>query len=115
MKRLVIFLALVFLFSISFGQENLIPKQYRPIKEIHGDLDKDGMDEKVIVYDMTDKEDEINGVDREIIVFRKDKTKWIVWHRSTNAIGNSKDGGMMGDPFEDIEIKNGTLIISQSG
>lgn len=115
MKQLVILLITFFLLHTSFGQSNLIPKQYQPIKEIYGDLNKDNIDERVVVYNMADKEDEINGVDREIIIFRKYQGKWTVWHRSTNAIGNSKDGGMMGDPFGDIEIKNGLLLISQSG
>ena len=47
--------------------------------------------------------------------FKKEKDEWKIWHRSTNAIGNTRDGGMMGDPFEDIEIKNGVLLISESG
>jgi hypothetical protein len=115
MKQLVILLVTFSLFKTSFGQENLIPGQYKPIKEIYGDLNKDGMEEKVVVYNMTDKRDEPNGIDREVVIFTKDKGKWVVWHRSTKAVGNSKDGGMIGDPFEDIEIKNDILIISQSG
>lgn len=78
-------------------------------------MDKDGTDEKIVVYNVSDKKDEINGVDREVIIFKKAKEKWVIWHRSVNAVGNSKDGGMMGDPFEDIEIKNGILLIHQSG
>ena len=115
MKQLCIIVSLSILSHFSFGQEGMIPKNYRPIKEIYGDLDKDFLDEKLVVYDMSDKEDETNGVDREVIIFKKEKENWKIWHRSTNAVGNSRDGGMMGDPFEDVEIKNGILIISQAG
>jgi hypothetical protein len=115
MKQIIAILT-TFLFSqLSFAQGNIIPKEYQPIKEVPGDLDKDGINEKVVVYNMSDKDDETNGINREVIIFKKDKDKWTVWQRSANAVGNSKDGGMMGDPFEDIEIKGGVLIIHQSG
>jgi hypothetical protein len=115
MKQLIGIIATVFFSQISFGQADAIPKKFIAIKEAYGDLDNDGVKEKVVVYNMSDKEDEINGVDREVIIFKKDKEKWAIWQRSTNAVGNSKEGGMMGDPFEDIEVKNGVLLISQSG
>ena len=77
MKQLVVAL-ITFLFTqISFGQENLVPKQYQSIKEVYGDLDKDGTDEKIIVYNVSDKKDEINGVDREVIIFKKAKVSFL--------------------------------------
>jgi hypothetical protein len=114
-KSLLLLSAIIFSCCISFGQENLVPKEYRSIKEISGDLDKDSVDEKVVVYNVSDIQDDVDGVDREIIIFKKEKENWMIWHRSKTAIGNSKDGGMMGDPFEDVEIKNSILLISQSG
>lgn len=117
-KQTCILLLLLLTIRSSYSQQNLVPKAYEPIKEITGDLDKDSIPEKVIVYNMAADSDTANdytGVAREIIIFKKDKDKWTIWHRSTKAIGNSSDGGMMGDPFEDIEIKNGILIISESG
>ena len=113
-RHVAIISCLVFFAGTSLAQEG-IPKQYRPIREISGDLNKDGVDERIVVYNMKETEDDVNGINREIIIFRNENEKWISWHRSTKAIGNSKDGGMMGDPFEDIEIKNGVLIISHSG
>lgn len=115
MKQLLTIITAFAIFHTSFGQDHLIPSKYQPIKEVYGDLDKDTISEKVVVYNMSNQEDEINGVDREVIIFKKDKEKWVIWQRSTTAVGNSKDGGMMGDPFEDIEIRNGVLLISQSG
>jgi len=115
LKQIVMLQTILVLFQVSFGQQDIIPKQYQSIKEVYGDLDKDGIQEKVVVYNMSDKEDEINGIDREVVIFKKDKGNWKIWERSTSAVGNSQDGGMMGDPFEDIEIKNGILLISQSG
>ncbi|QEC69596.1 hypothetical protein FRZ67_20665 [Panacibacter ginsenosidivorans] len=114
-KHLLLLLFMPFIFTSSFGQENSIPKQYRPVKEIYGDLNKDSVDEKIVVYNVNDTEDEVEGVDREIIIFKKENRNWVIWHRSKTAIGNSKDGGMMGDPFEGIEIKNGILLVYESG
>lgn len=96
-------------------QKNEIPTNYVLIKEVSGDLDKDGIKEKVAAFNVSSNIDDVNGVDRELIIFKIKNKKWIIWKRSKEAIGNSKDGGMMGDPFEDIEIKSGVLLISQSG
>jgi hypothetical protein len=115
LKQTAFVISTFFISHLLFAQTNPVPKQYRSIKEVAGDLDKDGIAEKVIVYNMSDKADETNGVDRELIIYKKQKEKWIIWQRSVNAVGNSKDGGMMGDPFEDVEIKNGLLQIHQSG
>lgn len=98
-----------------FAQSPEIPAEYVMIKEVVGDLDRDGIDEKVAVYNMSGTEDEINGTDRELIIYKKTGADWAVWKRSAQAVGNSKDGGMMGDPFGNIEIKNGALLVFQSG
>jgi hypothetical protein len=115
MKQIIISLLVFLITNQSFSQDSLVPKQYVKIKEVSGDLDKDGIEEKVAVYNLSDTETENDGIDREVIIFKKIKGAWNIWHRSLNAVGNSKGGGMMGDPFENIEIKNGILCISQSG
>lgn len=98
-----------------FGQQEQIPQNYTSIEDILGDLDQDGIAEKVSVFNMTLHKDDDNGIDRELIIFKMQNGKWMIWKRSKEAVGNSKDGGMMGDPFEDINIKNGLLLVSQSG
>ena len=110
MKPVNILFSILIISYNSFAQQNSIPKEYQPIKEIYGDLNKDGKDEKVVVYNVSDKEVDMNGIDREIVIFKKEKEEWMIWHRSRNAIGNTRDGGMMGDPFEDIEIKKWSVI-----
>ena len=115
MKQVSISIITFFLLHTSFAQDTLVPKRYQAIKEIFGDLDKDEVDERVVVYNMNNNDDETEGTDREVIIFKKKFDKWTIWHRSRNAVGNSRDGGMMGDPFEDIEIKGGILLISESG
>jgi hypothetical protein len=115
MLKPLMIIASLLIFEISFGQVAVVPTQYRLIKEVFGDLNRDGVEEKVAVYNMTPEEDNIKGIDRVVIIFRKNKGQWVIWQQSGNAVGNSRDGGMMGDPFEDIEIKKGVLLISQAG
>lgn len=101
--------------TLSFSQNELVPKNYVAIKEAIGDLDNDGTPEKAVVFNMTDNPDEINGVKREIVIFKKVDEKWTIWQRSANAIGSSIDAGMTGDCLENIEIRYGVLLIFQSG
>jgi hypothetical protein len=115
MSKLIITIAFLAMFNISFGQKPLVPAQYRLTKEVYGDLNKDGQEEKVAVYNMKSEENDTKGIDRIVIIFKKNQGQWVIWQQSINAVGNSKAGGMMGDPFEDIAIKNGVLLISQAG
>jgi len=112
MKKLISIILFFFGF-ITFAQRNYIPKGYKIIEEKKGDLDNDGINEKVIVFETSDSTD--FGYIREIQILKKSNTEWIEWKKSRNAILKSQDGGMMGDPYGDIEIKNGILIINQNG
>ncbi|MES2332344.1 MAG: hypothetical protein V4539_22245 [Bacteroidota bacterium] len=115
MKQIIVLVAVTFIVVTCFGQENLAPKNYKLNEEASGDLDKDGINEKAVVYNVTTQDGETDGFDREIIIYKKQKDKWVIWHRSKNAVKNSRDGGTRGDPFQGIEIKNGILIIYHSG
>jgi len=95
---------------LCFGQHNISSKK---IEENVGDLDRDGIAEKVIVYNTTDTT--TFGIIRELQILKKKANKWVIWKKSRNAVLKSEEGGMMRDPFEEIEIKNGLLILSFSG
>ena len=108
-----IFIIGLVLFNTSiYAQEHVAPKGYVMLEET-GDLDKDGIPEKAIVYNTTDSSED--GIEREIFILKKVGEKWNVWKRSTHAILKSNQGGMMGDPFLGIEIKNRLLIVSLAG
>lgn len=83
------------------------------ISETIGDLDKDGISEKVEVWNTSKTTD--FGIERQLRIFKKQDTAWVLWLKSNNCLLASENGGMMGDPFESIEIKNGILIISHNG
>ena len=78
-----------------------------------GDLDKDGVVEKVVVFSR-DLEWE-SSAPRDLIIYKKDKSGWSEWWNSDNVIGRADEGGMMGDPFDGVAIKSGVLEINHSG
>ena len=79
------------------------------ISEAFGDLDGDGKDERVVVWQDSD-------LHRVLQIFKKDsENKWIKWQEFSNVIMKSDEGGAMGDPFESLEIKNRVITINYSG
>ena len=89
------------------------PKGYAEIVRTTGDLDKDKIPELVVVYNTSEEED--FGITREIQIFKNKNNKWNLWHKSRGAVLPSDHGGMMGDPFEGINITNGILEINHFG
>lgn len=112
-KSLLLTILFQLTFLLIYGQDIPAPEGYVILEEKEGDLDKDGIPEKVVVFNTNDSTDV--GTIREIQVYKKSGNKWELLTSSKNAIGKSEDGGMGGDPFESIEIKGGVLIINQSG
>ena len=93
--------------------QNEIPKGFEKIAEKTGDLDKDGIAEKVIVYNTPDSGD--GGIVRELQILKQSGNIWTVWQKSKAAILKSQEGGMMGEPFQEIEIEKGIMIITFAG
>jgi len=96
------------------AQEIPIPKGYSVVDTITGDLDKDSIKELVVAYN-TDIASEFGGFHRELSVYKLENNAWKLWKTSQQALYGSKDGGMMGDPFDEMRIKEGILHISQNG
>ena len=113
-KAIYILTFLLTLIHVSNGQELLFPDNYSVVDSVYGDLDKDSITELVVAYN-TGTENDIDGVPRELIIYKLKNNKWTEWKKSDQALFGSKDGGMMGDPFGQIEIKHGILLISQNG
>jgi hypothetical protein len=120
-KRLSTYILVLFIFSLMSckSQENKkskiiqIQKSFKVLDEIEGDLDKDGVFEKVIVYD-TEKETDL-GTERQIFIYKKTNDEWVLWKKSVGAILPSQRGGMMGDPFEGISIERNYIVINHFG
>lgn len=102
-----------FISMFYFAQEEFQPQGSTIIETVDGDLDGDKIPEKVIVYNTKDTMD--YGNIREIQILKKIGGKWAILEKSRNAVLKSNDGGMMGDPYQVTEIKNGILMITQAG
>lgn len=105
---------LISIILTGFGQEIPVPENFSIVDTVTGDLDKDSIKELVVAYN-TDVGNALAGVERELIIYKPEDNKWIVWKTSRQALYASRDGGMMGDPFGEIIIENGILIINHNG
>ncbi len=113
----------IILFFISFiscfSQDNkrleLIkaPQSFENIGEAEGDLDKDGIAEKVIVYNTKKITD--FGTERQIYIYKKNKDNWELWKKSIGAVQPSEHGGAMGNSFEGISIERNCIVIYHFG
>lgn len=112
MKSILCFLT-VTLNILCFSQKEFQPDGATVIETVDGDLDGDLIPEKVIVYNTKDTTE--YGNIREIQILKKVNQKWTILEKSRNAILKSNDGGMMGDPYQTTEIKDGILMITQAG
>ncbi|MCR6641208.1 MAG: hypothetical protein NVV82_19975 [Sporocytophaga sp.] len=94
-----------------FKEENV--RVYKILAEAQGDLDKDSINEKVVVYDTGEEGD--MGTIRNIEIFKLSGKQWKLWHSSSGAVLPSQHGGPMGDPFEGVTVEKGCIAIYHSG
>jgi hypothetical protein len=78
-----------------------------------GDLDGDGIVEKVIVFD-TDRLTAA-GTEREMRIYVELDGLWSLWHTSVGPIMSSQDNKVGGDPFEKVEISNQKIMVYHHG
>lgn len=90
-----------------------IPDHYEPIDSTKGDLDGDGIAEKVVVYE-SDIQTNL-GTERHIYIFKKINQNWSIWEKTIGAILPSEHGGIMGDPFQKIDIIRNCIVIDHFG
>ena len=89
-----------------------VPKEYNKITEVFGDLDKDGINEIVYIYDTNISTDEGN-FKRELYICKQSENKIFLWKKNKTVIWNSKDYGFYNDSLPQLEIENNTLIVKQ--
>lgn len=89
------------------------PKGLRNIFEAKGDLDGDKQDELVIVYE-TSKDTDL-GFERELRIFKKKAENWDLLYKNTGVVLPSRAGGMMGDPFQDMKVETGAIVVNHFG
>lgn len=99
--------------SILYSQELkdfTVPKTYEKILETKGDLDKDGKDEVVMVFNVNPKA-EVSG--RKFYILKNINGKLKIWKENVTLIFDNKLGFYPDDNKLEITIKNNSLNISQ--
>ena len=116
MLKKILILFIISLRSLTISAQQMpVPKGYEVLDTVSGDLDHDGKKELVIAYNTAKTDDPNESIPRALIIYKLQGKEWTVWKKSEQALYGSRDGGMMGDPFGEIEIKSGILLISQNG
>lgn len=85
----------------------------RIVGEAYGDLNKDGLNERVIAYN-TDVRGDL-GIERVLYIYTIASGSWELLHESKGPVLPSENGGMMGEPFEEIAVERGCIVIRHSG
>ena len=103
--------------KVSINPEDLkipVPKKYEMIDSVAGDLDQDNVPELVVAYNTSVKTDD-EGIKRSLCIYKLKNDQWELWKESKSALLGSEQGGMMGDPYGDMEISKGVLSIYHNG
>lgn len=97
------------------------PNGYTEMTSTTGDLDKDGVPEKIVVYSTgrraiaqaSETGDEYEaGTERELRIYKAGADSWELWKSSTGVIqGSEANGPEGGEPFEKISVERGALVI----
>ncbi len=93
--------------------EAKVPNGFTVLAEVKGDLNEDGTEELVVVYD-TKKETDM-GTERQLHVYHKENNEWKPWMENSTVVLPSQHGGVMGDPFEGVQIENGAIVLNHFG
>lgn len=83
-----------------------------------GDLNQDGIMDKAFVIEEKDKqtEEEYYAPPRSLLIaFKNEDNTYSLSIKADNAIMLRNQGGVFGDPFQDIKIERGTLLLEFYG
>lgn len=122
MKKIFSFISIL-LATISYAQ-NLknfsVPKGYKKVSEIKGDLDKDGKDETVLVFDTdktaSDYERAPGKKDykRVLYILKNEQGQPKIWKENFTLLFSSGLGFYPDDNVLNIQIKNNCLVVEQN-
>jgi hypothetical protein len=100
--------------------EDFIPKDWKLISKVQGDLNKDKLKDYAAVIEYTgedvDNDDMESGQPRIFFAIFKEKDgTYKLSVQSKNLIMKSGEGGVYGDPFEGMEYSRGSVVVSLYG
>ncbi len=100
---------------------DFIPKDWKLISKVKGDLNKDKRMDIAAVIEYTGEysasdEEELSGKPRILFVIFKDKAgTYKLSVQSANLILRAGQGGVFGDPFAGMVISRGSIVVSLYG
>jgi hypothetical protein len=132
--RLLLLIWMVLVSDISFAQLkalsnipltgetpfSFIPPSYDTLSMRSGDMNKDGIPDIAIVLkpsieNLTDSVFDPDSFPRIILVLIKEKDEYRLAAASASAILCANCGGIFGDPFSEIAVSKGLLVIDHNG
>lgn len=96
-----------------------VPKEYKKVIEVKGDLDKDGKDETVLVFETdktaSDYERAPGKKDykRVFYILKNEKEQLKIWKENSTLLYSSGMGFYPDDNILNIQIKNNCLVVKQ--
>jgi len=106
-------LTLLFLSLPAFSWADSEKRTAHVLAEATGDLDKDGVAEKVVILDLGTPVE--SSSERYVLIYKKNEDNWQLWKHIKGGILGPNDGGAMGDPFWDLKVSRGSLVIEHFG
>ncbi|MGI9580591.1 hypothetical protein ACR1PO_05170 [Chryseobacterium sp. RRHN12] len=119
------FFSFLFVLSVSnLYAQNLknfsVPKGYNKIAEAKGDLDKDGKEETILVFDTNIKASDERNLEgtadykRVFYILRNENGTLTVWKENSTVLFSSGTGFYPSDNILELSIKNNSLHIGQT-
>ncbi|WOO37317.1 hypothetical protein R2R35_02150 [Anaerocolumna sp. AGMB13020] len=99
--------------------DDFIPKDWKLISKVKGDLNKDKLKDIAAVIEYTGNEtddEEDRGKPRVLfIILQKKDGSYKLAVQSANLIMREGEGGVFGDPFDGMVYNKGTIVVSFYG
>lgn len=97
-----------------------IPEGYEPISAATGDLNMDAIPDAVLVVKKPDEKETSDVVDNPtkrplLVLLGEGKNQYKLAGRNDNVVLCVDCGGVFGDPFEGVSIKNGVFSVEHYG
>lgn len=106
----------LFVFAVLFikdipqaGQSEPNNGQGMVIQDTTGDLDKDGVPERLELVNGAYRKD--TGAVREIRIYKKSNNAWVLWHKSIGAVLSEGESYPGEDPFSGLHIERGCIVV----
>jgi len=95
--------------------ESFVPKGWSIIGQADGDLNGDKLADSVAVISLGSNEQIETNTPRVLLILLAGDNGFTLSDSSTTSVLGAGEGGVMGDPFDQINIERGTFVISHYG